>query len=78
MPLCAAQTLELWIGDSPMTGRTEVGRCSFPLSRLVADDTADVWLPVESSMPGEHAVRARRACRAPRRSSFKQGASGVT
>lgn len=35
-----------------MTGRTEVGHASFKLSQLAADGTADVWLPVESSMPG--------------------------
>ena len=35
-----------------MTGRTEVGRAAFPLSQLAADGTADVWLPVEASMPG--------------------------
>lgn len=44
-----------------MTGRTEVGRATFPLSQLAADGTADVWLPVESSMPGEHAG-ARGSC----------------
>ncbi len=48
----SSQVLEIWIGDSPMTGRTEVGRATFPLSQLAADGTADVWLPVESSMPG--------------------------
>ena len=48
-----AQVLEIWIGDSPMTGRTEVGRATFPLTRLASDGTADVWLPVESSMPGQ-------------------------
>lgn len=36
-----------------MTGRTEVGTASFPLQELAADGTADVWLPVESSMPGK-------------------------
>lgn len=37
-----------------MTGRTEVGRASFPLSQLASDGTADVWLPVDGSMmPGE-------------------------
>jgi hypothetical protein len=52
------QVLEIWVGDSPMTGRTEVGTASFPLSQLAADGTADVWLPVESSMPGEQGNQA--------------------
>jgi hypothetical protein len=56
----ATQTLDIWIGDSPMTGRTEVGTASFPLQELAADGTADVWLPVESSMPGGWPFRGGR------------------
>lgn len=47
------QELELVIRDSPMTGRTEVGHARFSLSSLPTDGNIDVWLPVESTMPGE-------------------------
>ncbi|KAL4440462.1 hypothetical protein ABPG75_003463 [Micractinium tetrahymenae] len=56
----SSQTLDLWIFDSPMTGRTEVGHASFSLNQLAADGSADVWLPVESSMPGERTQGAVR------------------
>jgi hypothetical protein len=59
-PTPPPQTLDIWIGDSPMTGRTEVGTASFPLQELAADGTADVWLPVESSMPGGWPFRGGR------------------
>lgn len=49
-----------------MTGRTEVGRASFQLRQLASDGTTDVWLPVESSMPGAArcaALRCAALCR---------------
>ncbi len=49
------QTLDILIGDSPITGRTEVGGAKFSLADLPTDrSTFDVWLPVDSSMPGEN------------------------
>ena len=47
------QVLEVLIGDSPITGRTEVGRAKLALTDIPVDSTMDVWLSVESSMPGE-------------------------
>lgn len=47
------QALEIWVRDSSITGRTEVGYARMPLSELPKDGAMDVWLPVESSMPGE-------------------------
>lgn len=47
------QAIEIVVRDSPITGRTDVGRAKFMLSQLSRDSTVDVWLPVESSMPGE-------------------------
>lgn len=47
------QELEVWVRDSPITGRTEVGRARLPLRDLARDVAMDIWLPVESSMPGE-------------------------
>ncbi len=46
------QTLEIWVRDSPVTGRREVGYATFPLRTLPQEGTLDLWLPVESSMPG--------------------------
>jgi hypothetical protein len=49
------QTLDILIRDSPITGRTDVGGARFKLADLPTDKSAyDVWLPVESSMPGEN------------------------
>ncbi len=51
----SVQFLDITIGDSPITGRTEVGGARFPLADLPTDrSTFDVWLPVDSSMPGEN------------------------
>jgi len=51
----SVQTLEILIADSPITGRTDVGGARFKLADLPTDrSTFDVWLPVESSMPGEN------------------------
>lgn len=49
----SVQAIEIVVRDSPITGRTDVGRAKFMLSQLSRDSTVDVWLPVESSMPGE-------------------------
>ena len=56
----AVQQLELVIRDSPMTGRTEIGHARLHLSSLSKDGTVDVWLPVESTMPGERQQGAVR------------------
>lgn len=56
----ALQTLEVWVRDSPMTGRTDLGHASFPLTRLLGAEgsTHEAWVSVQSSMPGERATAA--------------------
>lgn len=50
----SVQKLEIFLRDSPMTGRTDVGRAILSLIDLPKDGAfLDVWLQVESLMPGE-------------------------
>lgn len=43
----AAQSLEVEVRDSHLTGRSVLGRVRVPLTRLPSDSTLDAWLPVE-------------------------------
>lgn len=47
------QTLEVFIKDSPITGRPEVGKVSFSLSLLPRDGSLSIWLPIEQVQPGQ-------------------------
>ena len=43
----AAQSLEVQVRDSHLTGRTVLGHVMVPLRQLPADCTLDAWLPVD-------------------------------
>lgn len=47
------QTLEVYIKDSPITGRPEVGKVEFPLNKLPRDGSLSIWLPVQQVVPGQ-------------------------
>ncbi|GMH35092.1 hypothetical protein BSKO_02960 [Bryopsis sp. KO-2023] len=47
------QVLEIFIKDSHITGRPEVGKVELPLRRGVSDQTMSVWLPVQAVNPGQ-------------------------
>lgn len=49
----SVQALEIWIMDSPITGRTDVSYAKIPLSDLPPTGKMDAWFELESSMPGE-------------------------
>jgi len=49
----SVQALEIWIMDSPITGRTDVSYAKIPLSDLPPTGSMDAWFELESSMPGE-------------------------
>lgn len=49
----SVQALEIWIMDSPMTGRTDVSYAKIPLSDLPPTGSMDAWFELESSMPAE-------------------------
>ena len=49
----SVQALEIWIMDSPMTGRTDVSYAKIPLSDLPPTGKIDAWFELESSMPAE-------------------------
>ncbi|KFM25855.1 Uncharacterized protein PYUK71.03c [Auxenochlorella protothecoides] len=46
------QVLEIVVRDSPITGRTEVGRVVFPLARLPSEGVLKAWLPVVTDATG--------------------------
>ncbi|CAG9462662.1 unnamed protein product [Pedinophyceae sp. YPF-701] len=48
-----AQSLEIEVLDSPLTGRTIVGNASLPLKDLVTEPTKRVWVPLGPSRPGQ-------------------------
>ena len=50
------QTLEVYIKDSPITGRPEVGKVEFPLNRLPTDGSLSIWLPVQQVNPGQESM----------------------
>ncbi|KAL6783990.1 hypothetical protein ACKKBG_A04335 [Auxenochlorella protothecoides x Auxenochlorella symbiontica] len=47
------QVLEIVVRDSPITGRTEVGRVVFPLARLPSEGVLKAWLPVVTDATGQ-------------------------
>jgi len=49
----SVQAIEVWIMDSPITGRTDVAYARVPLSELPRNGSMDKWFALESSMPGE-------------------------
>lgn len=49
----SVQELELWIMDSPITGRTDVAYAKLTLTDLPSDGILDAWFPLTSSMPAE-------------------------
>lgn len=49
----SVQALEIWIMDSPITGRTDVSYAKIPLSDLPPTGSMDAWFELESSMPAE-------------------------
>ncbi|KAI8112184.1 hypothetical protein M9434_003508 [Picochlorum sp. BPE23] len=49
----SVQALEIWIMDSPITGRTDVAYAKIPLSELPSTGAMDAWFDLKSSMPAE-------------------------
>jgi hypothetical protein len=49
----SVQAIEVWIMDSPITGRTDVAYARVPLSELPRNGSMDKWFALESSMLGE-------------------------
>jgi len=46
-----AQTLDIQVRDSHLTGRPLIGHVSLPLSKVPIDDTLDCWLPIQDAQP---------------------------
>jgi hypothetical protein len=49
----AVQALEIWIMDSPITGRTDVAYAKIPLSDIPSTGNIEAWFDLESTMPAE-------------------------
>lgn len=49
----SVQALEIWIMDSPITGRTDVAYAKIPLSELPSTGAMDAWFDLKSIMPAE-------------------------
>eukprot|EP00210_Caulerpa_lentillifera_P007763 g7408.t1 len=47
------QVLEVFIKDSHITGRPEVGKVEFPLDTLPKDGSLSIWLPIKQVSPGQ-------------------------
>lgn len=43
--------MEIYIKDSHITGKPDVGKVEFSLSNLLHDDVLSVWLPVKAINP---------------------------
>ena len=62
VPLCkhhstfvVMQVLEVYIKDSHLTGRPDVGKVEFPLAKLKTNESLTVWLPVLPVNPNQQA-----------------------
>ena len=56
----SVQALEIWIMDSPMTGRTDVAYAKIPLSDIPSTGNIEAWFDLDSTMPAESSGGAVR------------------
>ena len=49
----SVQALEIWIMDSPITGRTDVAYAKIPLTDIPSTGNIEAWFDLDSTMPAE-------------------------